>query len=318
MKIALLDSFRSNPGDLDWEPLEKLGDFVRYEQDPCADIVARASGVEVVLVNKAVLSRETIYSLDDLRYIGSLATGYDNIDIDAARERGIIVTNVPAYSTESVAQMVFAHILVHFQHIRDHDMTVHQGKWSRCTNFCYWDYPLIELSGQTMGMVGFGQIGRATARIATAFGMKVIAYNRSNIDNIPVGVEMVGLEQVFSDSDIVSIQCQLTSETEKLVNQQLLSLMKKNALLINTSRGGLIDEQALADVLNNDKIAGAGLDVLSNEPPSVDDPLLSAKNCIITPHIAWATKAARQRCLAAAADNITAFVAGKSVNVVNV
>lgn len=317
MKIVLLDSYTLNPGDLSWEPLEVLGDFVRYERTEPADVIERAAGAEVILTNKTVLSREIIFALDGLRYIGVLATGYNVVDVDAAKERGVVVANVPAYSTASVAQTVFAHILAHTQHVGDHDRAVHQDRWSNCVDFCYWDYPLIELADLTMGIVGFGQIGRATAKIANAFGMKVIAHNRSAVKDAPEDVEMVEIERVFGESDIVSIHCPLTDETDKLVGERLISLMKSDAILINTSRGGIIDEQALADALNEGRIAGAGLDVLSTEPPSAGNPLLSAKNCTITPHIAWATKAARQRCLKAVADNIAAFAAGKPINIVN-
>lgn len=317
MKIVLLDSFTLNPGDLSWEPLERLGEFVRYDRTEPADVVARAKGADVILTNKTDVTREVIAELDGLRYIGVQATGYNVVDVDAAAERGVLVCNVPAYSTESVAQTVFAHLLAHTQHVRDHDVAVHQGRWSSCVDFCYWDYPLIELSGLTMGIVGFGQIGRATAKIATAFGMKVVAYNRSTVKDAGDGVEMVELERVFAESDVVSVHCQLTAETEKMIDGRLISLMKAGAMLINTSRGGLVDEGALAEALNEGRIAGAGLDVLSIEPPSADNPLLTAKNCTITPHIAWATKAARQRCLTAVADNIAAFAAGEPVNVVN-
>ena len=318
MKIVLLDSYTLNPGDLSWQPLERLGEFVRHERTEPADVIERASGAEVILTNKTLISRDIIFAMDGLRYIGVLATGYNVVDVEAAAERGVVVCNVPAYSTESVAQTVFAHILAHTQHVGDHDRAVHQGRWSSCVDFCYWDSPLIELSGLTMGIIGFGQIGRAAARIALAFGMKVVAYNRSVVKDAPKGVEMVELERVFGESDVVSIHCPLTDETDELVDERLISLMRSNAILINTSRGGIIDEQALADALNDCRIAGAGLDVLSAEPPGADNPLLKAKNCTITPHIAWATKAARQRCLTAVADNIAAFAAGKPINVVNI
>ena len=317
MKIVLLDSFTLNPGDLGWEPLEALGEFVRYDRTDEADVIARADGAEVILSNKTLLSRETIFALKDLRYIGVLATGYNVVDADAAKQRRVILTNVPAYSTDSVAQTVFAHILAHTQHVSDHSRQINKGRWTNSIDFSYWDYPLIELAGLTMGIVGFGQIGRATERIARAFGMKVLVHSRSQPEEMPDGVEMASLEQVFSDSDVVSIHCPLTDATDKLVDGEHIGMMKASAILINTSRGGVIDEQPLADALNSDQIAGAGLDVLSTEPPKGDNPLLSAKNCTITPHIAWATKAARQRCLTAVANNIAAFQAGKPVNVVN-
>jgi glycerate dehydrogenase len=251
-----------------------------------------------------------------LKYIGVLATGYNVLDIEAAHERGIVVTNVPAYSTPSVGQLVFAHLLNLAHHVGHHAETVRSGRWSSSPDFCYWDTPLIELSGLTLGIIGFGRIGRTTAKLALAFGMKVIAYDIIKPSRMPEGCQFVGLEDVFRDSDVVSLHCPLTSQTEKIVNRERLTLMKKTAFLINTGRGPLVDEQALAEALNNERIAGVGLDVLSSEPPEKDNPLLKAKNCFITPHIAWATRAARERLLKVVVGNVAAYLAGKPQNVV--
>ncbi|MBI9017613.1 MAG: D-2-hydroxyacid dehydrogenase [Phycisphaerae bacterium] len=317
MNIVLLDSYTLNPGDLSWGPLETLGEFIRYERTKPTDIIERAKDAEIILTNKTVITKEIISSLKKLRYIGVLATGYNVIDVDAARAAGVIVTNVPAYSTDSVAQTVFAHVLAHCQHVGDHDKAVHQGRWSDCKDFSYWDYPLIELADLTLGIVGLGHIGRAVGRIGYAFGMRVTAFNRSELNDVPPYITMTSLAEIFNDSDIISINCALTAETEKMVSRKLIAQMKPSARIFNASRGGIIDEQGLADALNQGQIAGAGLDVLSTEPPSADNPLLTAKNCTITPHIAWATKAARGRCLRAVADNIAAFIDGKPANVVN-
>ncbi|MCK5642485.1 MAG: D-2-hydroxyacid dehydrogenase, partial [Gammaproteobacteria bacterium] len=274
-------------------------------------------GAAIVLTNKTMLSADTIKRLDDLRYIGVLATGYNVVDATAAGVRGIPVTNVPTYGTDSVAQMVFAHLLNLSQNVAHHGQTVRDGRWNSCQDFCYWDTPLIELAGLVMGIIGFGRIGRATARLATAFGMKVIAYDTVAPPQIAEGCKMVPLDEVLQRADVISLHCPLTPETEKLMNGERLAMMKKTALLINTSRGPLIDEQALADALNSEQIAGAGLDVLSVEPPEEGNPLLAARNCHITPHIAWATLAARGRLLNVAVDNIRAYLAGKPQNVVN-
>jgi glycerate dehydrogenase len=279
--------------------------------------VPRAKDAEIVLTNKTVLSSDVIEQLPNLKYIGVLATGYNVVDVHAATDKGVIVTNVPAYSTSSVAQLVFAHLLNLAHHIGHHAETVRNGKWVSSIDFCYWDTPLIELAGRTMGIIGFGRIGRTTAKLALAFGMKVITYDVTKPSSMPEGCQFAGLEDVFRSSDVVSLHCPLTPHTENLVNKQRLALMKKTAYLINTGRGPLVDEQALAEALNNEMIAGAGLDVLSSEPPKEDNPLLKAKNCFITPHIAWATRAARERLLKVVVDNVAAFLKGKPQNVVN-
>jgi len=317
MKIVVLDGYTLNPGDLTWKELEALGECTVYDRSEPEDTIKRADGAAIVLTNKTMLSADIIKRLDDLRYIGVFATGYNVVDVEAAGERGIPVTNVPTYGTDSVAQMVFAHLLNLTQHVAHHGQTVKDGRWSSCPDFCYWDTPLIELAGLTMGIIGFGRIGRATARLATAFGMKVIAHDPVAPPQVPQGCEMVPLDGVLQKADVISLHCPLTPETERLINGERLAMMKKTALLINTSRGLLIDEQALAEALNSEKIAGAGLDVLSTEPPEKDNPLLAARNCHITPHIAWATLAARGRLLNVAVDNVRVFLAGKPQNVVN-
>ncbi len=317
MKIVVLDGYTLNPGDLTWKDLEALGECTIYDRGTPEDTLKRADGAAIVLTNKMMLSAEIIDRLDDLRYIGVFATGYNVVDVEAAGERGIPVANVPTYGTDSVAQMAFAHILNLTQNVAHHGQTVRDGRWSSCPDFCYWDTPLIELGGLTMGIIGFGRIGRAAARLATAFGMKVIAYDTVAPPQVPEGCEMVPLDEVLQRADVISLHCPLTPETEKLINGERLAMMKKTAFLINTSRGPLIDEQALADALNSEQIAGAGLDVLSAEPPEKDNPLLAARNCYITPHIAWATLAARQRLLNIAVDNLRAYLAGKPQNVVN-
>ena len=317
MKIVVLDGYTLNPGDLTWDDLEALGECTIYNRTAADDTVSRAAGAEVVLTNKTVLSGKIIEELDNLQYIGVLATGYNVVDVDTAHNRSIPVSNVPTYGTESVSQMVFAHILNLTQNVGHHARTVREGQWSMCPDFCYWDTPLVELQGLTMGIIGFGRIGQATAKLAQAFGMKVIAYDIISPSKMPEGCEMVKLEDIFRKADVISLHCPLTPETENLINTQRLALMKSTAYLINTSRGPLVNEQALADALNGEKLAGAGLDVLSIEPVTKHNPLLAAKNCFITPHIAWATQAARKRLLQVAVDNVAAFLAGKPQNVVN-
>jgi glycerate dehydrogenase len=317
MRIVVLDGYTLNPGDLSWGRLDALGECTVYDRTAPEDIVKRAGEAEIILTNKTILSADVIRRLTRLRYIGVLATGYNVVDVEAAGERGILVTNVPSYGTRSVAQMVFAHLLNLTQHVAHHAGTVREGRWAACPDFCYWDMPLLELAGLTLGIVGFGRIGRAVAGLARAFGMKVIVYDVIVPAEMPDGCRMAELEEVFRDADVLSLHCPLTPRTEKLVNAERLALMKPTAFLINTSRGPLIDEPALAEALNAGRLAGAGLDVLSAEPPAADNPLLTAKNCYITPHIAWATRSARQRLLSIAIDNVAAFVAGKPQNVVN-
>jgi len=318
MKIVVLDGYTLNPGDLSWDGLKSLGNCEFYDRSSPGEVLKRAGGAEMVLVNKIVLSRETIFSLPRLKYIGVTATGYNIVDVVAARERGIAVTNVPSYGTRSVAQMTFALLLELTQRVGHHAQTVRDGRWTACPDFCYWDYPLLELDGLTMGIVGFGRIGRSVAKLAAAFGMKVLAHSRSSGADVSLGaVDFVDLETLFRRSDVISLHCPLTPETKHLVNAERLSWMKSSAFLLNTSRGALIDEPALADALNSNRIAGAGLDVLGIEPPPANHPLLHVRNCLITPHIAWATRAARSRLLAIAIANVGAFLDGKPQNVVS-
>lgn len=314
-KIVVLDGFTANPGDLSWGPLEAVGECVIHERTRPEETVPRAAGAEIVLTNKVVLDRRAIEALPDLRYIGVLATGYNVVDVSAARERGIIVTNVRAYSTRSVAQTTFALLLELTHHAGHHDREVHAGRWARSPDFCFWDRPLVELDGLTLGVVGLGAIGSAVAAIGQAFGMQVQAHVRR--PQAKAGIALCGLDELFASSDVVSLHCPLTDETRHLVNAARLGLMKSSAFLINTGRGPLIDEQALAEALNAGRLAGAGLDVLSVEPPRADHPLLLARNCIVTPHLAWATRAARERLIRAAAGNVGAFLAGRPVNVVS-
>ncbi len=317
MKIVVLDGYTANPGDLRWEALEALGECAVYERTSPDDLPARAADADVVLTNKTVLGRQHFGALPKLRYVGVLATGYDVVDVAAAHERGVVVTNIPAYGTASVAQMVFAHLLNLTQHVTEHAETVRDGRWSRSPDFCYWDFPLIELDGLTMGIVGLGQIGQAVARLAFAFGMRVLAYDATTPAQLPEGVWMTSeLSRVFRDADVVTLHCPLTPDTRQMVNAERLALMKPTAFLINTSRGPLVDEAALAEALRAGRLAGAGLDVLSTEPPPADHPLMAAPNCYITPHIAWATQSARRRLLDTAVENIRAFLAGKPRNVV--
>ena len=317
MRIVVLDGYTLNPGDLTWENLQALGDTEIHDRSAPEEVLPRAANAEVVLVNKVVLSAETINALPDLKYVGVLATGFNSVDTDAASARSIPVCNVPTYGTNSVAQMTFAHILEFTQNVGHHDRTVRdEGRWAASSDFCYWDFPLIELEHQTLGIVGLGRIGLAVARLGLAFGMKVLAYSPSS--KTPVdGITMASLDDLFEQSDIISLHCPLTPESENLVNAQRLASMKSTSYLVNTSRGPLIDSEALSVALNSGQIAGAGLDVLEVEPPPKEHPLYSAKNCRITPHIAWATQAARQRLLATAVQNVKAFLDGSPQNVVN-
>jgi glycerate dehydrogenase len=314
--IIVVDAHCLNPGDLSWQKLEELGDCVFYDRTKPSELSGRIQNADIVLTNKVVLARDTISSCSRLKYIGVTATGYNIVDIAAAREHGVVVTNVPTYGTTSVAQMVFAHLLNLTQRVGDHARAVREGRWTTSPDWCFWDYPLIEIAGMTLGIIGFGRIGQAVARLARAFGMHLLAHSRSPIA-VEAGVREVDLETVFRASDVLSLHCPLTAETSRLVNKQRLALMKPTAFLINTSRGQLVDEQALADALNNGRLAGAGLDVLEMEPPAADNPLFTAKNCYITPHIAWATHASRKRLLDAATDNVAAFLRGDPQNIVN-
>lgn len=314
-KLIVFDGHTLNPGDLNWDALGELADCEIRDRTRPEDVEAAARDFELVLTNKAVLSGETIRRLPKLEYIGVLATGYNVVDLDAANERGIPVTNIPAYSTKSVAQLTMALMLELTMRVGDHSAAARSGRWASNPDFCFWDHPLTELDGLTFGIVGFGSIGSAVAALARAFGMKVLVATRRKLTE--PGVEQVGLEELLKRSDFVSLHCPLTPETNRLINAERIALMKPTAFLINTSRGPLIDEPALAKALNEERIAGAAVDVLSTEPPSTDNPLLSVKNCIVTPHIAWATLAARKRLMNMAVNNVRAFLDGTPQNVVN-
>ena len=316
-RIVVLDGYTLNPGDLSWEGLQQLGDCTVFERTPPIQVVPRAAGAEIVLTNKTPIDRVMLDGLPDLKYIGVLATGFNIVDVQAARERRIPVTNVPAYGSRSVAQMTFAHILELTQRVGEHSARVRAGGWNDCPDFCFWDAPLVELDGATLGIVGYGRIGRAVADLGRAFGMTILATTRSGESGSEDEAEFVPLEELLRRSDVVSLHCPLTPDTQHLMNRERLSLMKNSALLINTSRGPLVDEQALAEALNSGQIGGAGLDVLEVEPPRSVSPLYTAKNCHVTPHIAWATKSARQRLMSIAVDNVKHFIEGEPSNVVN-
>jgi len=313
MKIVVLDGYALNPGDLSWDELRKLGNVEIYERTPKELITERAGGAEIIMTNKTVLTSKIIKKLTSLKYIGVLATGVNVVDLEAASERGVIVTNVPAYSTMSVAQHVFALILEYYNYTGTLSEEVKAGKWSGNADFCFWDKQLTELAGKTIGIIGFGRIGKAVAGIADAFGMKVVISSKRKAP----GYKNYSVEELLNKSDIVTLHCPLTEETRGLINADRLKQMKSTALLVNTSRGPVVVEEDLADALNKDIIAGAALDVLSEEPPRPDNPLLTAKNCIITPHIAWATFEARQRLMKISVENLKGFLNGKPVNVVN-
>ena len=314
MKIVVLDGYCLNPGDLSWEDMGSLGDLQVYDRTSPSELLERAEGAEVLITNKTLISDKDMDALPDLKYIGVLATGYNVVDVEAAKQKGIVVTNIPAYSTHSVAQMVFAHILNITQRVEHYACLNRQGKWSDSVDFSYWDTELIELDGKWMGIVGFGNIGQATARIALAFGMKVAVFTSKPQSDLPEGIIKMDLDKLFSTCDVVSLHCPLTPSTKEMVNAKRLNLMKPNAILINTGRGPLVNEQDLADALNEGRIMAAGIDVLSIEPADPSNPLLSARNCFITPHIAWATKEARTRLMQIAVSNLKEFLNGNVVN----
>lgn len=313
MKIVILDGLTTNPGDTSWAPLEALGTLVVHDRSTAQEVVPRAADADVLFTNKQRVTRAEIESLPRLRYIGVLATGFNVVDVDAARERGIPVCNVPEYSTPNVAQAVFALILELTNRTGHHARTVREGRWSACEDFCYWDGELVELAGLTLGIVGYGRIGQAVAAIGRAFGMRILHHRRSGGG----GPEAADLDTLLRESDVVTLHCPLTPETKELIDSRRLSLMRPTAFLVNTARGALVNEADLAAALDAGRIAGAGLDVLSVEPPPPSNPLLTARNCIVTPHIAWATRNARIRLLDITAANLRAFAAGRPQNVVN-
>ena len=316
MKIVILDGYSADPGDLSWEELEQMGEVTVYDRTSPSETVQRAADADVVLTNKVVLDREKIAQLPRLKYIGVLATGYNVVDIEAAHKRGIVVTNVPAYSTESVAQMVFAHLLTVTNRTEHYAIQNRSGRWSASPDFCYWDFPLMELAGKTIGIVGLGNIGRRVAEIALAFGMKVKAVTSKSQEQLPAGIEKADLQTLLSSADVLSLHCPLTANTRHFINADTLRLMKPTAILINTGRGPLIDDQAVANALQEGLLGAFCADVLTTEPPSSNNPLLSQPNAFITPHIAWASTEARTRLLQIAIANVRAFASGKPQNTV--
>lgn len=320
MKIVVLDGYAENPGDLSWAPVEAFGETTVYDRTPFDDedeIISRVGDAEVVLTNKTPVSARVMDSCPNMKFIGVLATGYNVIDCAHAKERGVIVANVPTYGTEVVGQFAIALLLEICSRVGHHDASVHAGKWQSCADWCYWDYPLIELAGKTIGIIGFGRIGRQTGKIAKAIGMKVLAFDRFENDEGRAIADYVQLDELLGASDVVALHCPLTHETSEIINRENIAKMKDGVIIINNSRGQLVNERDLADALESGKVRAAGLDVVSSEPIMADNPLLTAKNCIITPHISWAAKESRQRIMDCTALNIKAFLDGDPVNVVN-
>ena len=317
MKIVILDGYTLNPGDLDWAGFEALGSLTVYDRTDPGEIVSRIGDAEAVIVNKCPITEETMKACPEMRYIGVLAPGYNVVDVAAASRLGIAVTNIPTYGTTAVAQMVFAHLLAICHHVEAHSEAVHAGEWNSNPDWCFWNSPLIELAGKTMGIIGFGRIGQNTARIAAALGMRVLAYDQHENEFGKQFGEYVTLERLLAESDVISMHCPLFPETEGMINRQTIAQMKDGVIFINTSRGQLVNEQDLADALNSGKIYAAGLDVVYTEPIQVNNPLLKARNCQITPHIAWAPKESRRRLMDIAVDNLRQFAAGTPVNTVN-
>lgn len=316
MQIVILDSYTANPGDLSWQAFNDIGELTVYDRTQPEEIIERAKHAEIVLTNKVCLREQEIEQLPNLKYIGVLATGYNVVDIDAARQHGIVVTNVPAYSTESVAQMVFAHLLTVTNRTEHYARLNREGKWTACPDFCYWDTELTELAGKTFGIVGLGNIGNRVATIALALGMKVVAYTSKSADSLPLGITKLTMEELLTQSDVLSLHCPLTPETHQLINRQTLQKMKPKAILINTGRGPLVNDQDVAAALSEHRLRAYCADVLSEEPPRTDNPLLKCENAFITPHIAWATKEARTRLIDVAISNVIAFIEGNPMNVV--
>ncbi len=320
MKIVILDGYAENPGDLSWDGIRRLGELTVYDRTPLQDteeIQRRIGNAEVVLTNKTPLSRATIERAPSLRFIGLLSTGYNVVDLAAAKEKGIPVSNVPSYGTAAVGQFAIGLLLEICHHIGHHDQAVHAGRWEKSDDWCFWDYPLIELQGKTMGIIGFGRIGQTTGRIARALGMEVMAFDRHPKESGKAIADYVSLEELLEKSDVISLHCPLFPDTQGIINRNTIAKMKDGVIILNNARGPLIVEQDLADALNSGKVYAAGLDVVSSEPIQGDNPLLHAKNCIITPHISWASKESRQRLLDIVTDNLKAYAAGKPINVVN-
>ncbi len=313
-KIIVLDGYAANPGDFNWDGLTQLGECTIYDRTANNEILDRIKDAEIILTNKTPITATTIEQSPHLKYIGVIATGYNIVDIEAAKKRGIVVTNIPAYSTNSVAQLTFAHLLNIAQRVQTHSDEVKKGRWSSHVDFTFWDTPLIELFGQKMGIIGLGNTGMATAKIALGFGLTVCAYTSKKQDELPQGIEKIELNDLFKTCDIISLHCPLNSKTQGMINKESLSLMKPNAILLNTARGGLINEKDLADALNNNQIYAAGIDVLTEEPPQADNPLIATKNCFITPHFAWASFSARERLMKILLANIKAYIDGAPIN----
>ena len=316
MNIVILDGYTANPGDLSWKGLEEFGSVTVYDRTKPDETVARAKDAEIVLTNKVVIGRNEMEQLPHLKYIGVLATGYNVVDIKTAHERGIVVTNVPAYSTESVAQMVFAHLLTVTNRTEHYAIANRDGRWSKNPDFCYWDFPHTELAGKTFGIVGLGNIGRRVAQIALAFGMKVKALTSKSDDALPEGIQKVDLQELLATSDILSLHCPLTDNTRHLISAETLRQMKSTAILINTGRGPLVDDQAVAEALHQGRLTAFCADVMTEEPPKADNPLLKEPNAFFTPHIAWASTEARVRLIQVATDNVRAFMNGQPTNMV--
>ncbi len=317
MKIVILDGYTENPGDLSWSGLEALGELTVYDRTPPEQVADRIGDAEIVILNKTPLPREMLDRCPNVRYIGVLATGYNIVDVQAAKERGIPVCNIPTYGTDAVGQFAIAMLLEICHHVAHHDAAVHEGRWESCPDWCFWDYPLIELAGKTMGIIGFGRIGRTTGRIARALGMQVVACDSIETDEGREIGRYLPLEELFACSDVIALHCPLFPETQGIINRDTIAKMKDGVILLNNSRGPLIVEQDLADALNSGKVYAAGLDVASTEPIRGDNPLLKAKNCLITPHISWAPKESRQRLMGIAVESLRAFLDGKPINVVN-
>jgi glycerate dehydrogenase len=320
MKIVILDGYTENPGDLSWEGFEKLGELTVYDRSSLTDageVISRIGGAEAVIINKTPITAEVIKACPFIRYIGVLATGYNVVDVNAAQSKGIVVTNIPAYGTAAVGQFAIALLLEICHHIGRHDQSVHEGRWENNPDWCYWDYPLIELADKTMGIIGFGRIGQVSGSIAKALGMKVIAHDSKPSERGGQIAEYVSLDELFARSDVICLHCPLFPETAGIINKATIAKMKDGVILINNSRGPLVVEADLAEALNCGKVYAAGLDVVSTEPIRRDNPLLRAKNCIITPHISWASRESRRRLMDIAAGNLAAFVKGMTVNVVN-
>lgn len=316
-KIVVLDGYTLNPGDLNWDGLRALGELSVYDRTPESEIIGRIGDAQIVFTNKTPLRREVFEACPDICYVGVLATGYNVVDCEAAAKRGVVVTNIPTYGTAAVGQFAIAMLLEICHHVAHHSQAVHEGRWESCPDFCFWDYPLIELAGKTMGVIGFGRIGQTTGNLARALGMNVLAYDRFRDEKASAIARYVELQELLRRSDVIALHCPLTDETRGIVNKDTIAQMKDGVILLNNSRGPLIIEADLADALNNGKVFAAGLDVVDQEPIRAENPLLSARNCLITPHISWAPKESRKRLMDIAVSNLEHFLKGERVNAVN-